>query len=414
MTIPTATAHQRGRRTLWAALLLGALLFVPGALGFLFDASSFAPGTAIVVLAALALAVSGEVPLKGRDVQRALVIAGVAAFAIVAHLIMAVAIINDPDVDISRALLSLLLLVAIVVSVPAVRESVMNDQANISRSGKIVCIIFLVISAFSILQIQPETTSLGTKPIFPYTEPSFLGFSIPAVLLLTASRSGLIMRVVWIFLFLIIGYWLANFTIIATCVLVAATVLPISWFFGGLVVAVIGSTSLDLSYYTDRLDFDWANSKNISALVYVQGWQLLLEAIHKSYGWGLGFQQLGIGYTNVPATAKINLLLGRDANLQDGGFILSKIVSEFGIFGFFLVIGYIYFAARSFLKIRRASRAGIYVSDAELFARCCVLGYVIEGIVRGTNYFTGTFVLLLAGLAYLVLPRTDISQIGER
>jgi hypothetical protein len=51
------------------------------------------------------------------------------------------------------------------------------------------------------------------------------------------------------------------------------------------------------------------------------------------------------------------------------------------------------------------AKPGTEISDAELFARACVIGYLVEMAVRGTNYFTGTFLLLLAALSYLARRR---------
>lgn len=391
--------------SLWAGLLLGALLFLPGALGYLYEASSFAPGTALAGVLALALAATANIPLTPRDIQMAFAVAAATIMVLLIHLLLAIAIGNDPDVDVSRAVLSLLLLGVVIVSVPAVREGVMGERTRTTPAICIICALFALSALFSLAQIQPETTSLGTKPTFPYTEPSFLGFSLPSVLIFTMLRASRLVRLSLVLAFLALGYGLGNFTVIVACGLAAATTLPLSWLVAGTIVAVIGSASLDLSYYAERLDFDWATSTNLSALVYVQGWQMLDEALHKSLGWGIGFQQLGIVYTNVPATIRINVLLGRDANLQDGGFILSKIGGELGILGLLLVAVYLYVAARSFLRLRAVAKPGTEISDAELFARACVIGYLVEMAVRGTNYFTGTFLLLLAAFSYLARRR---------
>lgn len=391
--------------SLWAGLLLGALLFLPGALSYLYEASSFAPGTALAGVLALALAATGNIPLTPRDMQMAFAAAAATIIVLLIHLLLAVAIGNDPDVDVSRAVLSLLLLGVIIVLIPAVREGVMGEGIRTTPAIRIVCALFALSAVFSLAQLQPATTSLGAKPTFPYTEPSFLGFSLPSVLIFTMLRAPRVVRLILVLAFLALGYGLGNFTVIVACVLAAATALPLSWLVAGAIVAVIGSASLDLSYYAERLDFDWATSTNLSALVYVQGWQMLSEALHKSLGWGIGFQQLGIIYTNVPATMRINVLLGRDSNLQDGGFILSKIGSELGMLGLLLVAAYLYVAARSFLRLRAVAKPGTDISDAELFARACVIGYFVEMAVRGTNYFTGTFLLLLAALSYLARRR---------
>jgi hypothetical protein len=396
---------RRAAASRWAALLLGTLLFLPGVLGYLYEASSFAPGTTLAGILALALAATGNIPLTSRDMQMAFAIAAVTIMMLLIHLLLAVAIGNDPDVDVLRAVLSLLLLGVIIISVPAVREGVMGEDIRTTSTIRVVCALFALSAVFSLAQIQPVTTSIGAKPTFPYTEPSFLGFSLPSVLIFTMLRAPRVVRLMLVLAFLVLGYGLGNFTVIVACVLAAATALPLSWLMAGVIVAVIGSASLDLSYYAERLDFDWATSTNLSALVYVQGWQMLGEALRKSLGWGIGFQQLGIVYTNVPATIRINVLLGRDANLQDGGFILSKIGGELGVLGLLLVVAYLYVAARSFLRLRAVAKPGTEISDAELFARACVIGYLVEMAVRGTNYFTGTFLLLLAALSYLARRR---------
>ena len=389
----------------WTGLLLGSLLFVPGALGFFFESTSFASGTGLVCIMALALAAGQQIPFNSRDAQNVLIATIMVSVVLAAHLLIAYVVNSDPMFDIGRAFLSLLLFGLVLLSVPVVCEAFMISGNSMPVIIRGLCVLFVVIAILSLLKIQPEVPNLGEKPTFPYTEPSFLGFSIPAVLIFAMARSSLIVRVMLITVFLALGYALSNFTVIAACGLAAVVTLPMSWLAAGFLAFVLGKTALDLSYYTDRLNFDWSNSTNLSSLVYVQGWQMLQEALHKTYWWGLGFQQLGIGYTNVPASVRINALLGHDANLQDGGFILSKIGGELGALGLVLIAAYLYVVGRSALRLRTASRKRLAISDGELFARSCVIGYLIELVVRGTNYFTGTFVLLLAGLLYLYKAR---------
>lgn len=397
-----AAAPRRGMiASVWASMLLGALLFLPGMLGFFFDGVSFAAGTVLACAAALALAASGQIASTTRDAQGTLTAVAAVGFVVLVHLLFANAVNNDPRFDVGRAVLSLLLFGVILLSIPTVCDAIMASDGRATTGARVMTALFVISAVFSLLQIQPPTPSLGAKPTFPYTEPSFLGFSLPAILIMTSARSALLPRAGLILLFLVLGYALSNVTIVTACVLAATATLPLSWVASGAIAFVIGAASLDLSYYADRLDFDWVNSNNISSLVYVQGWQMLQEALNKTYGWGLGFQQLGVVYTNVPASIRLNALLGRDANLQDGGFILSKLGGEFGLLGAALIAIYVYVAARSFIKLRSAALGRSALSDGELFARSCVVGYTIEIIIRGSSYFTGTFVLMLAGLLYL-------------
>jgi hypothetical protein len=402
--VPREAAHP-----FWAAILLGSLLFIPGAFGFLFEGLSFATGTALVSIVAILLLAAGQIPSNARDIQSTLAIAAMASFVILVHLLIAYVIDHDPQFDFGRALLSLALIALIIFAIPATCDGIMALDDRLSPIVKTICALFALIALLSLLQIQPATSSLGAKPTFPYTEPSFLGFSMPAVLIFTMVRSPTPIRMAVLVVFLVLGYLLSNFTIIAVCALAAVVTLPLSWFAAGIAVILASLASLDLTYYTDRLNFDWASSTNLSSLVYVQGWQMLQESISRTYAWGLGFQQLGIVYTNVPASFRINMVLGYDLNLQDGGFILSKVISEFGIVGMALVGAYLYVAIKAFFRLRSVSKGLSRYSSGEVFACSCVMGYFIELTIRGTNYFTGTFVLMLCGILYMTKRRRVVA-----
>lgn len=386
---------------LWTAWLLGGLLFIPGLLGYLIKDLSFATGTIVMLTTTLALVIAGQLPFSGQDAKAALLLVVVITFAIVSHLIMAYIIDQDPNFSIIRALSSIAILGYILFCVPIITTTIMDPRQKISPIIKTMCFIFILICVFSIMRIQPPSPSTGEKPTFPFTEPSFLGLSMPAFLIFALLRSSVLMRVATIASFLVLGYAMSNLTVIAVCVLAGIATLPFYWIISGGTLLIVSLASLNLTYYTERLNFDWSASTNLSSLVYVQGWQMLAESLERTYGWGIGFQQLGMIYTNVPASYRINALLGYDLNLQDGGFVLAKLGAEFGIFGLILSGVYFIFAAGNFLRLRKVVSGSLKIDDAELFSRCCIVGYVIELMVRGTNYFTGTFVFLLSGALYL-------------
>lgn len=398
------------RRPSWnpKGLLLFTLLFFPGMIGFFREGVSFAIGTALCGALSLGLVAAGYISFRARELQSSTLVVGAALFAILVHLVFAIAISSQYDFDVIRSLLSLLLLAIVLIAAPTICAALMERSDGLSGSIKVVCAVFIVIALMSLLKIQPPSPSAGAKPTFPYTEPSFLGFSLPAILIFTMARSSVPVRAVWLLAFLSLAYGLRNFTMVIACLLAALTTMPLVWIAAGGVVGFLISASLNLSYYLERLDFNWATSTNLSALVYVQGWQLLQNSLARSWGWGLGFQQLGVGYTNVPASFRIDSILGRDANLQDGGFVLSKLGSEFGIFGIGLFLIFLYIAGFSFIKIRRSLRTGPGLSDGDLFARACVVGYAVEMVIRGSGYFTGTSLLFLAGVVYLYRRKKSV------
>ena len=96
-------------------------------------------------------------------------------------------------------------------------------------------------------------------------------------------------------------------------------------------------TQVNLTDFLDRLDFS-DETTNLSTLVYLQGWQLVEEALRATQGWAEGFQQLALQGTNTDISRVIFLILGTDANILDGGFA-GKTAGEFGWIGMAIAIG---------------------------------------------------------------------------
>jgi hypothetical protein len=168
-------------------------------------------------------------------------------------------------------------------------------------------------------------------------------------------------------------------------------------------VVVVAGLPLELSYFTSRLDFS-GTVMNLSNLVYLQGWEMALESLSRSHGWGVGFQQLGLHGTDVPAAALIRIImLGDDTNLTDGSFVFSKLVSEFGVIGIVLGIIYVIGATGCVLALRtKKGRCGTTL------ARCIVVSYGVDMFVRGPGYFVQSTLLFIAAMAVLVSDTPSI------
>lgn len=125
----------------------------------------------------------------------------------------------------------------------------------------------------------------------------------------------------------------------------------------------------------------------------------MYESLSQSNSWGPGFQQLRVQGSNTSASQIIYTLLGGDyANILDGGFTISKVVSEFGIFGFGLIGIYLVAAWSAWGSLRLASQQPGSLHTLDVFACSVIVSYVVELLVRGTGYFTGTAILLGAAL----------------
>jgi len=259
------------------------------------------------------------------------------------------------------------------------------------------CFLFFCICALGgLLGLSPPSARPTPKPVFPFNEPSHFGIIFTPFLIFCCVRfRGWARYSVWFAGFLIAAS-LENLTLVAGCGLAALAfvrgiaILPV------LALATGVGMAVDLSYYLGRVDFSTDNS-NLSALAYLQGWQLIGESLERSAGWGLGFQQLGLHGTDVPAAQIIFAQIGDSENLLDGDFTLAKLVSEFGVFGVGLTLVFLRLWWRSIRSLRRIAN-GANASAVETFAISVIAGYFIELFIRGEGYFTGSGLLLIAAL----------------
>jgi hypothetical protein len=259
------------------------------------------------------------------------------------------------------------------------------------------CFLFFCISALaSVLGFAPPSPRLTQKPVFPFNEPSHFGIIFTPFLIFCCIRARGLGRYAMWFVGIVIAASLQNLTLVASCAVAAlafvrgAAIIPV------VVLGVGVGTLVDLSYYMSRFDFS-SDHPNLSVLTYVQGWQLIVESLGRSGGWGLGFQQLGLHGTDVPAALLIFEQAGDAANLLDGAFNFAKVVSEFGVLGVVLTLVFVRLWWRSIRGLRRVA-GGAACSSAQLFAMCVIAGYIIEVFVRGEGYFTGSGMLLACAL----------------
>jgi hypothetical protein len=260
----------------------------------------------------------------------------------------------------------------------------------------------------------PTGSEIYFKPVFPYTEPSHFALAfLPLLLFGCVSLTGST-KLVLLVSGLAMGWALESLTLLAGWLMIALICLRNRAILFLLVILVLVGAQLDISYYLDRLDFG-NNTKNLSTLVYLQGWQLITESLTLSNVWGLGFQQLGVHGSNVIAADEIFSILGGNSNLLDGGFTFAKIVSEFGVLSLPLMVLYIAFVLNAARHLRwKSLRASKEVSAITL-AQCVVVCFIIELFVRGSGYFSGTTLLLAASVTTLSLrPWAPLVNVGAR
>lgn len=317
--------------------------------------------------------------------------------AIAVHLLVAGQFGN---LGVGRALSSLVMLATLAFAAATLADRLMCIPAEtLSKLMRRSVVLLLILGALGCARILQPFGEVYPKPVFPFTEPSHFGMFLTPILIAACVTSSKHLRILFIALVLTETAILQNMTMAVGCFIAAITCLPLRnlLLLLLLLLSVPSITGLDLTYYMSRVNFSEENT-NISALVFLQGWQLLEEAWDKTHGFGLGFQQLGVNGSEVDAALLIQSLVGDDQNLKDGGFGIAKIVSEFGVFGVAMLMAYSFAAIKSVLLLRAAATRNRLIHPIHLIASSFVIGYAVELLVRGGGYFTPSGVLMLVGL----------------
>jgi hypothetical protein len=170
--------------------------------------------------------------------------------------------------------------------------------------------------------------------------------------------------------------------------------------FIGVVILVAGLSASPLITPTiERITgvMNASEEDNISSLVYVNGWQLLMANMESSGGVGIGFNAMGCEPRPITfATTLLDRFEMGHLNVFDGSFLVSKIGSELGVPG--LLVWLIF----PWLTVRLAIQRFSLRPDAQWLCYGWLAIISIGALVRSTGYFTGTVTLGLLG-AFLAL-----------
>ncbi len=151
-----------------------------------------------------------------------------------------------------------------------------------------------------------------------------------------------------------------------------------------------------INYFLSRITLS-ADSDNASVLVFMSGWERAYLAVIDSYGFGLGFQQMGIVGPNGAIMDKYSELGLGFLNFNDGGTLGAKLVAELGLFG--LSILFVYLVA-----IYSISRQIIHkkINDYKsIFYYSIFIMTSITFFVRGAGYFTPTTFMFAASIYWI-------------
>lgn len=379
-------------------MLLSAVLFLPTTLFYFGLGTSGALGVAAVAILAILVLLSARGRMRASVFSSAAATIPLLIFVLV-HLLVAGDFL---EIDYGRAISSLAPLFVMAVAGMALGKIFSLSRDFAFRRAVFLCFFIMGLAAFfGILRLEPPAPPglSYAVPVFPFTEPSHLALEFVPVLmfccLATTGRTRLFLMCVGI----AIAGLLQSLTLVVGLVIIIIVcsrgiILPVMAVVFGAIASLI-----DITYYTDRLNF--GNTQNMSTLVYIQGWQLLLRAFPQSRGWGIGFQQFGLHDANSAATDALQLLTGNNVNILDGGFTFAKLAGEFGIFGVMATLFLLFVAATAFFHLRKVARGRSLLSSPVRFSYCVLLSYPLELFVRGAGYFTPTTLLVFASLTMI-------------
>ena len=207
----------------------------------------------------------------------------------------------------------------------------------------------------------------------------------------------------YLFASLLIALFIKNVTLLVGIFIIIFTLYPFKKIIAVILALILMFLSLNLlenfklsSYFLSRI---MLNNNNLSALVFLSGWNRAFLSLLESHGWGLGFQQFGyvghVGYYQhlisalEPSLSKLNL--------YDGGTIGAKFISEFGIFGIIILIIYLKIWGGYLLKLKRSNIS----SNKELLFISFYFTYIVDIFIRGMNYFNFPAFMLLSSIYFL-------------
>lgn len=391
-------------------------LTIPPAIFVAFSASSMATGLLISASLWVFLGLSGGDRPYAVERQDAYRIGTVLLLIALLTVHVVVAEHYVPGVDSVRFLSSVAILTFLCAGAHFAAKTMLRAQpSDLIRAANLVLLSLSFLAIASVAGVPAIGSQPYAKPVVIFSEPSHFALAyLPMLMfrLATAKRSTQ-----WV----IVGVALALAATLQSLTFVAGILLASALFLrrGALILLVcalaIVVPLVDLSYYAARLDFS-ADSTNISALVFMQGWQNAWVNFRDTYGLGVGFQQFGIADSVGDIANRVaDLLGGSYINLRDGGSTAAKLIGEFGVAGLLIIVLYLRAAILAVRSIRDAQTRPVADRDISgIFFNSMLIAYSAELFIRGLGYFSPGGFLALAALIALHRRRVASKALAQR
>ena len=152
----------------------------------------------------------------------------------------------------------------------------------------------------------------------------------------------------------------------------------------------------NFNYFIDRIPV--SDTKNLSALVFLSGWERVYLNLVDSSFFGIGFNQLGI----VGKKGFYQLYLERlgmpELNIYDAGGMAPKLLSELGIVGLAFIFGYLFYLVKTVYMVKKKSLIYSYLDT--FYISIFIMSFV-SLFIRSGGYFSPAFFLFLSSIIYI-------------
>lgn len=414
---PTSANQPPARKELWPfgspRVIVFSAFALPAAVFYMRFTESYALGTAMVIMTVLgyhATMGTGHTAVAPIRLAHAARISVLVPLLVSLHMVATAVLL---PMDFPRALGGLMLLTLMLVASAALAEILLNfSDDRFDQDIRAIVIILFLVALVGLAGVGPPPLfgDAWRRPFFPFAEPA--GFALPfCPFFIYACATAAPRRRLLLLVLGAAGLALLHTLTLAVAIgLAAAVCLRKRELVLFLAVAVGILAQVNLSYYTERLDFA-GETDNLSTLVYLQGWQMLLEGLENSNYIGLGFQQLGVEGTDVTAAQAIRAMRdGEDLNILDGGFLFAKLGAEFGVFGIIVTLAFLVRAYRSIMLLRDVARRGRSVRSVEILAHAIVVTFLIHLFIRSGGYFTGEAMMTVVALWVLSGSKVRVAR----
>ena len=335
-------------------------------------------------------------------------------FIIIHYFVVLIFNKDENLINFDKFLVSLLL-----VNLIFITSFILNDKLKIIDKKSLnlilnsITLFYLFILALSFLIRSPFFPN-NLKAVVFFSEPSHYALSVApffiySVLQMNVSNARLILLLFLIMTLIIQNATLLLIIIFGIIIHVLKTYKNINFFIicALFIILLFSFIGIDFDYYFDRFIYS-SDNYNMSLLVYLSGWERALISIQNTLLFGVGFQQFGFDYLSGFFYDRLSIIGVNNLNIYDGASVGSKLVGEFGIFGIFFIMIYIFYFIKIFFELLRKNLNSI--DSLNIFYKVSFLVFSFCIFIRGTGYFSELTLLFFTSIIYMLDKSYEIKS----